>query len=221
MKNIFCKGLCLIIAGVMLAGCEGDIPIQSAVENGASEIIETSANIEFEYINEESMEKVEGKKEADTTQTTTEDLYENKTQIKDIANNLLLNGFEKAHVITENRIIARMTHDYEGDDNERWMHTETWIFDGEGNVVSDGKWVDIRFGRHDEGRETIGIGIIYRPDGEEGIGEFLINQDGEKISPIRYDNITMHWLYNTFVVTIDGESYAVDGNGNRVDIEFD
>ncbi|MCL2019268.1 MAG: hypothetical protein FWG70_05845 [Oscillospiraceae bacterium] len=46
MKNVLSAGLCLIIAGVLLAGCAGNIPMQNAVENEALEVVETSAVIE-------------------------------------------------------------------------------------------------------------------------------------------------------------------------------
>ncbi|MCL2077659.1 MAG: WG repeat-containing protein [Oscillospiraceae bacterium] len=148
--------------------------------------------------------------------------YKDRKQIiKETSDNLLLNGFSRVKIISENRLIAHKITEYDSDE-DAWMYAEAWIFDAEGNVISSGEWRDIRFGTNDGGiRDTIGIGIIYIPDREDGYGEFLINQDGEKVTSTRYDYITMAGLYNIFVVTLDGERFAVDGNGNRVDIEFD
>jgi len=46
MKYVLSAGLCVIIAGVILAGCGGNIPTQSEVENEASEVVGTPEDFE-------------------------------------------------------------------------------------------------------------------------------------------------------------------------------
>ena len=68
MKYVLSAGLCVIIAGVILAGCGGNIPTQSEVENEASEVVETSADIETLVITV-ALVNVENEEDSDNIQS--------------------------------------------------------------------------------------------------------------------------------------------------------
>jgi hypothetical protein len=122
----------------------------------------------------------------------------------------LWENYDQVIFISENRVLTKLFGECE-ENSER----VAFIYDAEGNVISNGVWRDIRFGYYN-GYATTGIGIIYIPDGEEGYGEFLIDQDGNKISPTRYDSITMGGS-ERFNVLLNDEWFVVDSSGNLIE----
>jgi len=66
MKNVLSAGLCIIIAGVILAGCGGNIPTQGAVENEASEVVGTPEDFET-LVTTVALVNVENEEDSDNT----------------------------------------------------------------------------------------------------------------------------------------------------------
>lgn len=117
--------------------------------------------------------------------------------------------YDDLYMVNGDRIIAHLYNDDRTD-------SAAYIFDLEGKPLSDGEWRSIESTPY-----NAVIGKDYIPDGEEDIGYYLIDYNGDKIISTRFDKIfPTHKDYpnGDFAVTINNETYDIDSMGNRIDV---
>ncbi|MCL2019266.1 MAG: hypothetical protein FWG70_05835 [Oscillospiraceae bacterium] len=201
--------------------------MQSAIENEASEVV-GNKEIVSEFTHEKSPHNI-----VETKTEVYEEFYNGSLKvitqgigpdvlfgIVDVNDNTILDCIYTGYsIISPNRIVVSQNNSVDfGFEN-----SISWIYDATGNVISDGEWRIIEFNNKGEGTySTYGFGGIYLPDGESGEGAFLIDHDGNKVLPTRFDYFSMLSKWDEYlVVGKDGKEYVIDLNGNTLDESVD
>lgn len=122
--------------------------------------------------------------------------------------------YDLVTVISDNRMVAQ-----EG--GASWNDGSAWIFDAQGNAISAGLYVSIWFPQLEDGSYApTGLAEQYKPDGLDGTGFWLVDQDGERVSETVYGTAEYQGG-NAFVVTLpddkDEKQFLVDFSGRRIE----
>lgn len=122
--------------------------------------------------------------------------------------------YEIVEILSKNRILAITPYPERGG-------TKAYIFDNNGNTISNNEYFLIKFYKSSETNESVGIGRKYNPTKEYEVA-CLVDFDGKKIvdtefTSLKYNNDNKTFKASTTPKSPNLEFFTIDFSGKRVD----